>query len=77
MPIYEYHCLSCRNEFETLVRSSGPAPACPQCLGTDLEKKLSTFAERTASAASVANVATSPCGTCGAPGGPGSCRLDA
>lgn len=76
MPIYEYQCLSCRNEFETLVRASSPAPACPRCHGTDLEKKLSTFAARTA-AGGTAGAAPTACGACGAPGGPGSCRFDA
>jgi putative FmdB family regulatory protein len=76
MPIYEYQCLSCRYEFETLVRASSSAPACPRCHGTDLEKRLSTFAARTGSAA-MADVAPAPCGACGAPGGPGTCRFDA
>jgi putative FmdB family regulatory protein len=74
MPIYEYQCLHCHNEFEMLVRSSGPAPACPQCNGTDLHKKLSAFAAHTASASGASDV-DAPCGTCGAPGGPGSCRF--
>jgi len=75
MPIYEYHCRHCSNEFETLVRSSGPAPSCPECHGTELERKLSTFAAHTASASQPVAAPVSPCGACGAPGGPGSCRL--
>ena len=43
MPIFEFNCGSCGNEFETLVRSSSPAAQCPSCHGTDLHKKLSTF----------------------------------
>jgi putative FmdB family regulatory protein len=30
MPIYEYSCASCDNEFEVLVRGS-EKPACPDC----------------------------------------------
>jgi putative FmdB family regulatory protein len=40
MPIYEYACRSCKNEFELLVRSS-TVPACPNCQSQDLERKLS------------------------------------
>ncbi len=42
MPIFEYSCNSCGKEFETLVRGSSPAPECPACHGTELQKKLSS-----------------------------------
>ena len=41
MPIFEYSCKSCGKEFEALVRSHDPAPACPACSGADLEKLIS------------------------------------
>jgi len=72
MPIYEYACHGCGNEFETLVRN-GAAPDCPSCGSTDLEKKLSVFA----TAGSTPDpVAAGPCGACGHPGGPGACALE-
>ena len=40
MPIYEYTCASCGNEFELLVRSQ-TTPACPACDSQDLERRLS------------------------------------
>ncbi|HEX5071169.1 MAG TPA: zinc ribbon domain-containing protein [Vicinamibacterales bacterium] len=40
MPIYEYRCRSCGEDFETLVRA-GSTPACPTCAGVDLERRLS------------------------------------
>jgi len=43
MPLFEYRCLACQSEFETLVRS-GDVPACPSCGSTSLEKQLSMFA---------------------------------
>jgi putative FmdB family regulatory protein len=73
MPIYEYACKSCGQEFETLVRSS-TVPDCPSCHSTELEKKLSVFATAPAGA-DPAPLAAAPCGSCGHPGGPGSCAL--
>jgi putative FmdB family regulatory protein len=69
MPIYEYHCRSCGEDFETLVRAS-ETPACTHCSGTELDKKLSVFAAPGTEAPAVG-----PCGACGNPNGPGSCAL--
>jgi putative FmdB family regulatory protein len=41
MPIFEYSCKGCGKEFEALVRSNSPAPACPACKSADLEKLIS------------------------------------
>ena len=55
MPLYDFHCRSCGNEFEALVRAQDAPPTCPSCRGTDLERLLSAFsvssAEKTAAAA--------------------------
>ncbi len=81
MPIFEYQCAACGREFEKLVRSASPPPACPACLGTDLRKKLSTFSATSRSAfgavSSSATLDTLPAGCpgCGDPGGPGSCQF--
>jgi len=72
MPIYEYRCSSCGNEFEKLVRSTD-TPECPSCHGHALDKKLSSFA--TASSAASTEAAPGPCGGCGHFRGPGSCAL--
>ena len=74
MPIYEYACHKCGQEFETLVRS-GTIPDCPSCHSTELEKKLSVFATA-GSTAGASPVAAGPCGSCGHPDGPGSCALN-
>jgi len=71
MPIYEYQCRKCSKDFEMLVRESSPAK-CPECGGTDLHKKLSTFAAITTSASSAGDIPAG-CQGCGVPGGPGSC----
>jgi putative FmdB family regulatory protein len=43
MPLYEYRCRACANQFEVLVRP-GDTPACPSCASTDLDKQLSNIA---------------------------------
>ena len=40
MPIYEYTCKSCGNEFETLVRKN-KTPVCASCGSADLERRFS------------------------------------
>ena len=74
MPIYEYQCTSCGKEFEVLVRSSSPAPHCPECQGTQLRKKLSAFATLSA-ASSASSELPAACQSCG--GAPGSCAFAA
>lgn len=48
MPLYEFECRSCRHVFEELVRSAkdGESMSCPSCGGTDVARKMSTFAGR-------------------------------
>lgn len=45
MPLYEFRCTECGNEFEVILRFSEAdrAPTCPQCQG-HTQKKLSTVA---------------------------------
>lgn len=40
MPIYAYHCVSCGDDFELLVRSDTKI-ACPHCAGRNLERRMS------------------------------------
>lgn len=42
MPIYEYKCNKCGEEFEKLVYGN-KAVDCPKCLSNDLKKKFSIF----------------------------------
>ena len=48
MPIYEYHCLACGEEFEKLVLGRA-AVACPDCESPEVARKMSVFGLRTAS----------------------------
>jgi putative FmdB family regulatory protein len=42
MPIYEYKCAKCKEDFEKLVFSNQTVE-CPKCGARDVKKKLSTF----------------------------------
>jgi putative FmdB family regulatory protein len=74
MPIYEYTCQQCENEFEALVRAD-TVPECPKCHSGELKKMLSVFATA-ASAAQSAPAIADPCASCGNLRGPGACALN-
>lgn len=70
MPIYEYSCSKCGNEFEALVMNNDP-PCCPVCGSKELEKLMATFAHRTggsdhssSSASKCSGCAGKTCSTC-------------
>jgi putative FmdB family regulatory protein len=73
MPIFEYICRDCHQQFETFVTAER-RPACPSCHGKELDKQLSVFAVSTRAATPAP--CDSPCGQCGDPRGPGACRLN-
>lgn len=41
MPLYDYTCNKCGEQFEALVLKQLPAPKCPKCQATDLEQMIS------------------------------------
>jgi putative FmdB family regulatory protein len=43
MPIFEYHCDSCNQDCELLLRSRSAKPVCPHCGAKTLSKKFSSF----------------------------------
>ena len=43
MPIHDYRCSACGQQFELLVRGSS-VPACPHCASTALDKLVSLTA---------------------------------
>jgi putative FmdB family regulatory protein len=67
MPLYEYHCNECGEEFEKMVRFSeaNQSPACPACQSEDTRKKISAIAARGNSLSSVSVSANSSCGSRG------------
>lgn len=75
MPIFEYRCKKCDEEFETLVLGK-ETPECPTCHGKKLERLLSTFAAVSAGSQAQASPGPGACGTCGDPRGPGACSMN-
>jgi putative FmdB family regulatory protein len=51
MPIYEFACRSCEQQFEELVKANGSTvtATCPQCGSSDTQRLLSVFAVGSAS----------------------------
>lgn len=43
MPIYEFSCPGCRDEFEKLVMGSRTEVACPACGSARVERRMSVF----------------------------------
>ncbi len=65
MPIYEYVCLNCKNEFETIRPMSladVPLP-CIKCGAKDVRRKLSMFFAESGGR-SVAGMSEPSCGEC-------------
>lgn len=65
MPLYEYQCRKCEQNFELLVRMDQAPGQCPHCGSTRLERQLSTFAPQSAEGAG--NRMARPAGGCGGP----------
>jgi putative FmdB family regulatory protein len=76
MPIFEYVCQACKNQFELLVRQSTKLE-CPECKSVKLEKQLSVFAAVSPGANPARReMPVAACGSCGDPRGPGSCSMN-
>ncbi|TYB36022.1 MAG: zinc ribbon domain-containing protein [Flexistipes sinusarabici] len=48
MPIFEYKCQSCGQEFSKLVFNSSEEIKCPECGAADVKKKISVFSSSSA-----------------------------
>ena len=72
MPILACRCSACGKDFEFLSKGAGDPPECPDCRGTKVERKLTTFAVSSGGPTLDARPSCSgdpgACGRCG-PGG--------
>lgn len=70
MPLFEFVCSQCGNNFEELVRSFSVTDGvtCPACNSDAVKKKVSTFAAKVqgGSSFSFSNSSASACSTGGA-----------
>ena len=64
MPIYEYHCNQCENEFEKLVFNISEKVVCPKCKSKKVHRMMSAFAF--SSGGKFKSTASSSCGGCSA-----------
>ena len=62
MPLYEYHCPTCGETFDQLVRFSeaDQMPVCPSCGGEETRKKISAGAVIGASSSGGSSVTSRP-----------------
>lgn len=63
MPIYEFHCTGCGENFEELVLGQSSDITCPKCKGSEVKKLMSAFAFKSGSSF-VSSSSGSGCGTC-------------
>jgi len=65
MPLYEYQCKTCGNQFEKMVSfaEADHKPECPRCHSNETQKRLSLFASAGSSTSGA--TLTSSCGSGG------------
>jgi len=73
MPLFEYVCGDCGQEFEKIVPSYKAAVRCKTCHSSRVEKQLSVFAVAGGADGPTAE-AEAACGACGADE-PGMCQM--
>jgi len=72
MPIFEFVCGGCDNEFEELVMSRSAEISCPKCASKEVSKQMSVCAVKSGDKF-VASSKGDGCGSCG-PKHCGSCH---
>ena len=68
MPIFEYKCIKCEENFEKLVMGSNPQINCPKCGSDEVNKKFSVFAasgvDKPVGGSSCTTCSSSSCSSC-------------
>ena len=67
MPIYEYHCNDCGDDFERFLRSmfSKETILCPECGSDHVSKAISVFGTSSGSSGGAAASSAAACGPVG------------
>jgi putative FmdB family regulatory protein len=65
VPIYEYRCLDCNEEFEALLLSNDDDVSCLSCHGPNIEKQFSSFGVKSQSETQSPSTSAGVSGGCG------------
>jgi len=68
MPLFEYKCSKCGNEFEELVSGSETKVSCSKCGSVKTDKQLSVFAASTTSSSALPSMPSCAKPGCGSGG---------
>ncbi len=69
MPIYEFKCQDCQNEYEELVFSHDETPPCPKCGSEKTDKLMSACSAKVDGGGPDFDALQSSGGGCGSGGG--------
>ena len=64
MPIFEYHCSSCDEDFEKIVFNGKTKVQCPRCIGGKVTKKMSAFSFKSGSREVASSSKSTGCSSC-------------
>ncbi len=64
MPIYEYKCTECDNEFECLVLGGDHDVTCPECNGERVERLMSACRHKSSGGDFPSSASPSSCSGC-------------
>ena len=72
MPIYEFHCSKCKEDFEELVLGDVKGVACPECGSKKVKRLMSVFAHKSgekftssSGGSSCSSCSSGNCSSCG------------
>jgi len=64
MPIYEYKCAKCNEEFEAIVFGGDHAVTCPRCKGEDVKRLMSACGFKSSGSFTPASGSSGGCAGC-------------
>ena len=64
MPIFEYHCPACDENFEKIVFNNKTKIQCPRCNSAKVAKKVSAFSFKSGSKFAASSSKSTGCSSC-------------